>query len=79
MRRITQLLARLARRLSGAIALTGHVMIVYDQCPHCSRRTLCEVSVLHRYARCLECGRRHDEADGPARRGNPRDEDLIAA
>jgi transposase-like protein len=69
---LSQLLDRLVYRLGSAIALTGHVMVVHDDCPRCDARTLCEVSVLHQHYRCVECGRaiREDpaEAEKPRRR-----------
>jgi len=80
MRMLTQLFERFLPKLSGAIALTGHVMLVHDDCPHCDARTLCEVSVLHRHYRCLECGRaileQEEQVDALRRE---EDRDLVAA
>ena len=42
--------------LDGAIALTGHVLILRQDCPHCGKQTLCKINTLHGHARCLECG-----------------------
>jgi transposase-like protein len=77
---IARLLERLAYHLGGAIALTGHVVIVRDDCPHCATRTLCEVSVLHQHYRCLECGRSIREPKERPEVSRRTDEtDLVAA
>jgi DNA-directed RNA polymerase subunit RPC12/RpoP len=80
MRRLTQFFERFLPRLNGAIALTGHVVLVHDDCPHCDARTLCEVSALHRHYRCLECGRsiREQEEQVEALR-REEDKDLVVA
>lgn len=36
--------------------LTGHVLILRQDCPHCGKQTLCKINTLHGHARCLECG-----------------------
>ena len=54
----------LSSNLGGAIALTGHVLILRQDCPHCGKRTLCKISTLHGHARCLKCGRQVHEREG---------------
>lgn len=80
MRILTRLLERLVSNLSGAIALTGHVMLIYDDCPHCEARVLCEVSVLHQHYRCLECGRSiHEQEEQGGSLWREEGEDFVVA
>ena len=70
------------RNFGSTIALLSPAPLVYEDCPHCEVRTLCEVSVLHRHARCLECGRptrRPDEQDPAVERRQKSDRPLVAA
>ena len=64
---IAQFLEWLTSTVPGAIAITGHVVYLHDDCPHCDAQTLCEVSTLHQHYRCLECDRpiqNFEEHDG---------------
>jgi len=77
---ITRFLKWLTRNFSGAIAITGHVVYIHDECPHCRARTLCEISAFHGHYRCLECGRSMGESEEPVRvLPRAKDKDLVAA
>jgi transcription elongation factor Elf1 len=73
MRLVWRFFRWLSSNLGGAIALTGHVLILREDCPHCGKRTLCEISTLHGHARCLGCGQKVHEREGGV--GRETDED----
>lgn len=64
MRLVRRFFNWLSSNFGGAITLTGHVLIIREDCPHCGERTLCEVSVIHYHYRCLECGRSVHDREG---------------
>ena len=80
MRVLARLLEWIASNLTGTIALTSHVVLIHDDCPHCGERTLCEISAFHRHSRCLACGRSIREPDEPVEASRRVvDEELVAA
>jgi DNA-directed RNA polymerase subunit RPC12/RpoP len=56
MRLIAHVLEWVEHNLHGAALLTGHVVLLHEDCPHCGERTLCEISAFHGHYRCVECG-----------------------
>jgi len=58
MNRILKWLERWMTPLGTVHPALGHVTLTHDHCPHCEERTLCEVNVLRRHQRCVQCGHR---------------------